>query len=609
MMRSSILVLLCTLGGLTFFACSATDGRRAVGGTDGDDTDGTTGPVDLTPGLTPVGDPTPGCGDKILTSDEACDDGNLSYGDGCAGNCLGVEPGFSCPIPGEPCVPVARCGDSAVVFPEQCDDGNVNSWDGCSSTCKVEVTWKCEGSPSTCTHTVCGDGVLEGAEACEDGNTMPFDGCNEECQREPQCVNGECASECGDGLVLGEDCDDGNLVDGDGCSSSCTTEANYDCSSDASCEKINGECVLRVSAIYRDFAASHSDFAEGCATGAKGIVAAQLDGEGKPVLANGSSSCIASAESFSQWYRTGPVNTALAGKILLMPNGSGGFVNRYGAQGEPWYSLSDPQWCGNVGSELDGVPCTFMYGDTPCQTNAASLVSCVEQNGSWNGLFFEGTYDGNPLFFPVDGLTTADAASLGEAKIAPSYGYDSWPWEKDVTQVPVIHNFYFTTEVNYWFKYDASSSARLDFLGDDDVWVFVNGRLAVDLGGIHIPEDGSVVIDQSAAATYGMTDGLIYPIKVFHAERKMEGSSFKLTLAGFQTVRSDCVAFCGDGVIGMGEQCDDGVNDGGYGECAPGCVLGEFCGDGIVQPGEDCDDGNSLDGDACGSACRDLIIR
>lgn len=87
-----------------------------------------------------------------------------------------------------------------------------------------------------------------------------------------------------------------------------------------------------------------------------------------------------------------------------------------------------------------------------------------------------------------------------------------------------------------------------------------------------------------------------------------QGSTFKLTLAGFSTARSDCVARCGDGIIGFGEECDDGVNDGGYNECQEGCVLGPYCGDGVVQDGEDCDDGNRVDGDECGSACRNVVI-
>ena len=124
-----------------------------------------------------------------------------------------------------------------------------------------------------------------------------------------------------------------------------------------------------------------------------------------------------------------------------------------------------------------------------------------------------------------------------------------------------------------------------------------------------MPENGSVTIDASSAAAFGLHAGSVYEIRVFHAERKTEGSSFKLTLSGFDTAPSDCVPTCGDGIVTAGEECDDGKNDGGYEECAKGCVLGPSCGDGIVQEDEeDCDDGNRKDGDGCGSSCRNLMV-
>jgi cysteine-rich repeat protein len=57
-----------------------------------------------------------------------------------------------------------------------------------------------------------------------------------------------------------------------------------------------------------------------------------------------------------------------------------------------------------------------------------------------------------------------------------------------------------------------------------------------------------------------------------------------------------------------GEACDDGVNDGGYGECAVGCQPGPHCGDNVVQSAyEECDDGNTVSGDGCSSACRSEV--
>jgi len=229
----------------------------------------------------------PGCGNGERTEDEACDDGNKVSGDGCAANCLATERGFSCATPNQPCQAIALCGDGVKAPNEPCDDGNKVSGDGCSDRCKVEFGHKCEGSPSVCTDTVCGDRNPEGAEACDDGNTEPFDGCSATCTREPNCQNGSCTSECGDGLVLNEECDDGNLIDGDGCSSSCTIETGFDCLDTTPCEQINGECVLRVPVVFRDFPATQPDFIDGqntCTALTRGTVNPKLDANGRPVL-------------------------------------------------------------------------------------------------------------------------------------------------------------------------------------------------------------------------------------------------------------------------------------------------------------------------------------
>ncbi len=104
------------------------------------------------------------------------------------------------------------------------------------------------------------NGVVEGAESCDDGNTTPFDGCSALCLREPNCSGESCTSGCGDGLLINEDCDDGNTIDGDGCSSKCVKETGFTCKQVAQCEKVNGQCVLRVPAIFRDFAGTAPDF-------------------------------------------------------------------------------------------------------------------------------------------------------------------------------------------------------------------------------------------------------------------------------------------------------------------------------------------------------------
>jgi cysteine-rich repeat protein len=450
--------------------------------------------------------PTPGqkcenlakCGNSILTSDEVCDDGNTVSGDGCSADCKTVEPGWQCRVPGKPCNP--SCGDGVVTAGEICDDGNTVSGDGCSATCKLEIGYKCTGSSgqkSVCSATVCGDGKTEGAEGCDDGNTVPFDGCSEDCQIEPDCSHPPCTSKCGDGIVLNEACDDGNQANGDGCSKTCQVEPGWTCT-----QPTLGDTMM-VPVIYRDFKFHNpSDFEAGVIgqnVATLGEVNSDLDQDGKPVFSGLATAHIASTTTFAEWYRTtSGVNHATATKLALWKNADGNYVNRYGPNGEQWNVTEPANWCGSVGQELldangKPIPCSFQYqqsatnptgGQTDCQKEEAKGYTQVPGSCKNNG---SGTYvaeyvvakvDGNPLFFPIDN-DPFSAAELEAAQVpsVPLGLYDAsgtWPWDVDANGNKVMHNFSFTGEFRYWFKYDSTKSYTLDFVGDDDVWVFIN---------------------------------------------------------------------------------------------------------------------------------------
>jgi hypothetical protein len=148
----------------------------------------------------------------------------------------------------------------------------------------------------------------------------------------------------------------------------------------------------------------------------------------------------------------------------------------------------------------------------------------------------------------------------------------------------VKHDSYFTTEARYYFAYDKTNGISLQFFGDDDLFIFINGTLVLDLGGVHQQLPGKVTVTGDpgtatiieggcmdtagnlpppTAATYtaggcaptnstppapvspddfrqrtvnlGLNDGKVYEIAIFGADRHPPESNYQLTLNGYTT--------------------------------------------------------------------------
>ncbi len=136
------------------------------------------------------------------------------------------------------------------------------------------------------------------------------------------------------------------------------------------------------------------------------------------------------------------------------------------------------------------------YEDKPGINRSAPLTITLRQRDDEVWVFsdeLDPLYQERGGFFPIDGKLFGNSA--------PAEGIPD-------------HNFHFTVELHATFTWTAGTDRFLEVRADDDLWVFINDELVIDLGGVHRAKSQFIELDR-----LDLVDGTTCRLDFFYADR------------------------------------------------------------------------------------------
>jgi len=133
------------------------------------------------------------------------------------------------------------------------------------------------------------------------------------------------------------------------------------------------------------------------------------------------------------------------------------------------------------------------------------------------------SYQSKPDDFKDGDSAPKDAWDWGERDKISWYLWDSSVKKGSESGMA---NEQFCFESHAQFVYDPEQ--EFYFTGDDDIWVYVNDTLVVDLGGAHLAAPGHIKL-KDIKGKYAMTPGETYDIDIFFCDRRTTQSNVRIS--------------------------------------------------------------------------------